>query len=79
MNVDSRTRTRQIATPFLVSEQNKCFRGLGAIASTTSGGMFGSAGTVDSCCAADVGKYICKIGKRPDHDHLSNVVVLRVQ
>lgn len=53
-----RTRTRQTASPFLVRVQNSDLRGVGDMHMTVSGGRLGSAGTVESCLAADVGKYI---------------------
>jgi hypothetical protein len=53
-----RTRTRQTPTPFLVRAQNKDFLGLGARPITISGGRLGRGGTVESCRAAEVGKYI---------------------
>jgi hypothetical protein len=55
---DIHTRTRQTDTPFLVSVQKKALRGLGHIASTGSGGRFGSDGTVHIRRAAEVGKYM---------------------
>jgi hypothetical protein len=54
----SHTRMRQTATPFLVRVQNKDLRGLGERYMIGSGGRFGRAGTVESCLAADVGKYM---------------------
>jgi len=52
------TLTRQTVTPFLVRVQNRDFPGLGERHKTGSGGIFGRAGTVESCLAAEVGKYI---------------------
>ena len=40
-------------------EQNKSFFGPGDIDKTSSGVTSGSVGTVDSCLAANTGKYIC--------------------
>ena len=52
------TLMRQTVTPFLVRVQNRDFPGLEERHKTGSGGIFGRAGTVESCLAADVGKYI---------------------
>ena len=52
-----RTRTRHSVSPVLVTAANSVFRGLGAIESTSSLGR-GSAGTLESCRAAEVGKYM---------------------
>lgn len=60
-NQKARTRIRQTATPFLERTQNKDFRGLGQRHITDSGGRLGSAGIVESCLAADVGKYIAAL------------------
>jgi hypothetical protein len=53
-----RTRIRQTARPFLVTVQKRDLRGLGERHTTDSGGRLGKAGTVESCLAADVGKYM---------------------
>lgn len=53
-----RTRTRQTERLVLVREQNKSFFGPGEIDKTSSGATFGSVGAVDSCLAANTGKYI---------------------
>ena len=58
---DERTRTRQTERLVLVMEQNKSFLGPGEIDKTSSGVTFGSVGTVDSCLAANTGKYICHL------------------
>lgn len=52
------TRTRQTCIPFLVTVQNIERRGLAEIDTTGSGGIFGSAGMVESRRAAEVGKYM---------------------
>lgn len=51
-------RTRQTCIPFLVTVQNIERRGLAEIDTTGSGGIFGSAGMVESRRAAEVGKYM---------------------
>ena len=56
---DQRTRTRQTERLVLVMEQNRSFWGPGEMDKTSSGVIFGSVGTVDSCLAANTGKYIC--------------------
>lgn len=52
-----RTRTRHSDSPLLVTVANNVLRGLGASARTSSLGS-GSAGALESCLAADVGKYM---------------------
>jgi hypothetical protein len=58
VGTQERTLTRQSAIPFLVRMQNSDLRGLGTTHRTDSIGRLGRAGTVDSCLAADVGKYM---------------------
>ena len=53
----TRTRTRHSDNPVLVTAENSVFLGLEAIASTSSLGR-GRAGTLESCRAAEVGKYM---------------------
>lgn len=55
---DQHTRTRQTERLVLVMEQSRSFLGPGEIDKTSSGARFGSVGTVDSCLAANTGKYI---------------------
>jgi len=52
------TRTDQTARPVRLRVQNRNFRGLGASATTDSGGISGKTGLVSSCLAEVVGKYI---------------------
>ena len=52
------TLTDQTARPVRLSVQNRTFRGLGASATTSSGGISGKTGFVSSCLAEVVGKYI---------------------
>jgi hypothetical protein len=64
---DQRTRTRQTERLVLVKEQNRSFLGPGEIDKTSSGVTLGSVGTVDSCLAANTGKYICpSVGPGPE-------------
>lgn len=58
---DQRTRTRQTEMLVLVNEQNRSLVGPGEIDKTSSGATFGSVGTVDSCLAANTGKYISPV------------------
>lgn len=60
-----RTRTRHSDIPLLVTVANSVLRGLGASARTSSLGS-GSAGALESCLAADVGKYM--LPTRPELD-----------
>ena len=53
-----RTRTRQTVIACGVRAQKRALRGLGSSESMLSSGTSGRAGTLDSCLAADVGKYI---------------------
>ena len=55
---DQRTRTRQTDRLVVVVAQKRSFFGPGEIDKTSSGVIFGSVGTVDSCLAANTGKYI---------------------
>lgn len=69
-----RTRTRHSDSPLLVTVANNVLRGLGASARTSSLGS-GSAGALESCLAADVGKYILptrpesKLKPKPERTH----------
>lgn len=58
MNVCPPTLTAQTVTPFLVRVQKRDLRGPGRSVITGSGGILGSAGTVERTRAAEVGKYI---------------------
>ena len=51
------TRTRHKDKPLLVSAAKSVLRGLGTIESTSSLGS-GRGGTLESCLAAEVGKYM---------------------
>ena len=51
------TRTRHNDNPLLVSAAKSVLRGLGTIESTSSLGS-GRGGTLESCLAAEVGKYM---------------------
>ena len=57
------TRTDQTARPVRLRVQNRTFRGLGASATTDSGGISGKTGLVSSSLAEVVGKYIL-LGRR---------------
>lgn len=57
-DLDQRTRIRQTERLVLVKEQNKSFLGPQEIDNTSSCVTFGNVGTLDSCLAANTGKYI---------------------
>jgi hypothetical protein len=61
---DTRTRTRHSASPVLVTTQKSVLRKLGTMQTTGSGERPGRAATVESCLAAEVGKYIVKANSR---------------
>ena len=54
---EGRTRTRHNDSPLFVIAAKSVLRGLGTTASTGSLGS-GSGGTLESCRAAEVGKYM---------------------
>lgn len=57
-SLSSRTRTFQTERPFLVNVQKRDLRGLAVTQSTGSGVTWVRVGTVESCLAAETGKYM---------------------
>jgi hypothetical protein len=62
-NYECTTRTLQIDRPSLVNVQKRVLRGLGETYRTGARMTCGSAGTVESCFAAETGKYIALVCK----------------
>lgn len=58
MNSRAPTLTAQTAMPFLVRVQKRYLRGPACSVITGSGGILGSAGTVERTRAVEVGKYM---------------------